>query len=473
MQREPRPAPPPEVQPDDLRASARQLGLKFGSVEGVPSAALHFGAALALAAGPDAGPADTKRAARERERAERAQGLFAAALETADPKLHGDLDAYVAAVTLDNGARLDVQYAHADAVAVAIRIAGGAAADPPSIHGKAALLATLTTTYCAGMGPELLHERFAQLGATLVPRVDPESYGVLLRVPHAHFQEATELALRCMRAPSRDPVHLADTEVRLQRLLRGDDQKLARRARTADLVSPRAPGPLAPWGNPDRVPNLQQRELDQSLRENLVGERWSASVIGPIDVQTTTPWLARRLSDLAREPRFTQPHWDEPDTNLAAELPRKRNGQATFIATWAANLQPSSNLGAQLFARAVAALVGALPGVEVLWHDGDTYRSTAFAAVALRVRADLLDTAPKWLDEAAQSIDDAWLSQALEPAVAEAERTRVAAQAEIAVRAEQITRLRLGASLEKESVEAARKQVVALRAGRPGFTALP
>ncbi|HTU58464.1 MAG TPA: hypothetical protein VMF89_08520, partial [Polyangiales bacterium] len=74
MQHEPQRATPPVAKPDDLRSSARELGLAFGA-EGVAGPRmLSFGAALALAAEPDGGPADMKRQTeREQARREHAQ----------------------------------------------------------------------------------------------------------------------------------------------------------------------------------------------------------------------------------------------------------------------------------------------------------------------------------------------------------------------------------------------------------------
>lgn len=475
MQYEPWAQRPALPQPDDLRASARALGLTFGSEGELNTSGLRFGAALALPAGSDAGPrALPERAAREQERSARVQELWQSTLDQASPELHGDLDQYVAAVTLDNGARIDVQYTQAESVAIAIRVGSGAAADPPSIHGKAALIATLTTMHCAGMGPELLQGRLDQLGATLTARVDAESYGVLLRVPKDNFEAATELALRCMRSPSQDPAHLVEASIRLQQRLRADDQDLAMRAVTADVLSPRAPGPFAPWGHPSRVPNLQPNELAQTLAQNQVGGRWSVGVVGPVEVERTTHWLARRLSDLGSGKQPESPHWDEPSTVLPSEPPLSRDGSgASMLAIWSARGDFSDALGAQLYARALRAMLGALPGVDVIWHDAGAYKQTSYAAVALHVRPDLIDSAPSWLRQTALSIDESWLDDALEPAVADAARIRNAAQAESAVRAEQIARLRLGALLSQPSVESARKQLLALRAAQPGFAAVP
>jgi predicted Zn-dependent peptidase len=474
MQREPPQTAKPSAQADDLRSSARTLGLQFGAEGGTGPRALYFGAALALAAEPDGGPADMKRQSeREQARRERAQKQFDEAIDQADPELSGELDNYVAAVQLKNGARIDVQFMQGSSVAVAIRIANGAASDPSSMHGRAALLATLTSMYCAGMGPELLQGRFEQLGATFSARVDAESYGALMRVPKEHFQEATELLLRCLRTPSRDPVHLAEATARLQHKLKQPDQGRTLRARTASFVSPKAPGPFAPWGDPQRIPNLQPRELEQALRENQVGDRWAIGVVGPVEVETSTSWLARRMADLAATPRTAAAHWDEPQTELPSDPPRSRGLHGTFIAVWSAHGDYPGAVGAELFARAMRALLGALPGVEVQWHEADSYKQTSFAALALRVRQDLLPSAPRWLKEAALSLDNVWLEEALDPAVAEAERLRSAAQAELSVRAEHIARLRLGATFEPPTLDTARKQILALRAAQPGITATP
>lgn len=474
MQLEPPRSVPPEVQPDDLRSSARELGFKFGAEGGAGLRALYFGAALALAAEPDGGPLDMKKhAEREDQRRERAQSQFDEALEQAKPALSGDIDDYVAAVELKNGAHIDVQFMQGESVAVAIRVAQGAGHDPPSMHGRAALLATLTSMYCAGMGPELVQGRFDALGATLSMHVDAESYGALLRVPKQHFEAASELLLQCLRTPSKNPKHLVEAGVRLQQRLKHTEQGLALRARTADFLSPKAPGPFAPWGDPNRIPNTQPRELEQALRDNQAGDRWAVGVVGPVEVKTSAAWLARRLADLPATPRTAAVHWDEPSGVLPSEPPRSRGLHGSFIAVWSARGDQTGAVGAELFARALRALLGALPGVEVLWHGADSYKQTSFAAVALRVRSDLLATAPSWLREAAGSLDDVWLERALEPAVAEAERQRNAAQAELSVRAEHIARLRLGATFEAPTLDAARKQVMSLRAAQPGIVATP
>jgi predicted Zn-dependent peptidase len=353
-------------------------------------------------------------------------------------------------------------------------VALGADQDPALTHGQAALMATLTSTACAGMGPELLHSRFAQLGATLEPRVDGESYGVLVRVPTEQFEAAADLALRCVRTPSRDPRYLVEAGIQLQQRLRRGEASPSLRARAANLVSPRAPGALAPWGDPERIPNVNSRDLEPLLQRLAFGELWAVAVVGPLPVRSHVTWLARRLADLASGTPPKAARYSEPSAALPAELPRSKDGtHAKALAVWTTRGAFQSALGAQLFSRALATMFAAVPGVEVLWRDADSYKETSFAAVALRVRADLVFSLPNLLAGAAHSVEDAWLERALDPAVADAQSAQSAAQAQFAVRAERTARLRLGAAFGPPRLDDARKQLQMLRDSRPGFIPIP
>ena len=460
---------------DDLGSASRELGFDFASGGATAPAGIHFAAALALPAGADPGPAGQgQRSELENKRREHAQSTFERALAQLSPKLKGDSDEYAAAVTLENGAHLDVQFSQGSAVALSIRVGLGAEQDPALAHGQAALLATLTTTACAGMGPELLHSRFAQLGATLEPRVDGESYGVLLRVPTEHFEAAADLARRCVRTPSRDPRYLVEAGVQLQQRLRKLEAPLSLRARAANLLSPRAPGALAPWGDPERIPNVHPKELEQLLQRIAYAELWAVAAVGPLPVRSHVTWLARRLADLASGTPPKAARFSEPSAVLPSELPRSKDGtHAKALAVWTARGAFQSALGAQLFSRALASMFSAVPGVEVLWHDADSYKETSFVALALRMRADLVLSLPNLLAGAAHNVDDAWLERALEPAIKDAKSAQSAAQAQFAVRAERTARLRLGGAFGAPKLDDARKQLQVLRDGRPGFAPLP
>jgi predicted Zn-dependent peptidase len=477
LQLEPRRAALPRLGPDDLAASCRELGLDFGAEELATPSAFRFAAGLTLAAGSDGGPsAQEQQRDTQLRRSEHAQSVWERALAQAEPKTHGDSDALIAQVSLDNGARIDVQFTHGSSVAVAIRVGVGAEHDSPLLHGQTALLATMTSTSCAGMGPELLHDRFERWGATLAPRVDAESYGLLLRVPKEHFDEAFDLALRCMRAPSRDARELVEAEVHLQDHLRKPSAGPALRARAANLVAPRGPGALAPWGDPERVPNIAQHDVEHTFQLTQLGERWAVAVVGPVDVRASVALAARRLADLpSNVPKAAPlPEWVDPAAVLPSELPHTRESSALkLLAVWTARGPFDNPLGARLFTRALATVLTSVPGLEVSWQDADVYKQTSFAALALSARPELAGSLPAILTGALRDLDDAWLERALKPAVAEAADQDSAAQAELATRAERVARQRLGAVFGTPKLESATKLVQALRASRPGFAPLP
>ena len=476
LQVEPSPQLAPPIQEDDLVGSSRELGLAFGA-EGAPAPhTFRFAAGLALAAGFDAGPAaKAQQLTTSEQRMAQAQGVWQSAVKRVEPKTRGEIDNEVAAVTLDNGAAIDVQFTRGDMIAFAIRVGLGAEQDLPLLHGQAALLATLTTTACAGMGLELLHSRFKNLGAELEPRVDSESYGLLVRVPNASFEPALDLALRCMRSPSRVSGDIVEAGALLRQRLRRADRALVLRASAANLVVPRAPGVLAPWGDPERIANVTARDLDQALRATQLGQRWAVAIVGAVDVRASVALVARRLADLAgSSDKPTSGRADKPLPVLPTTLPHNRDGDGIkLLAVWTAQGPSGGELGARVFARATATLLAAVPGIDVLSQDAAAHQTTSFAALGLRVRPDLAAALPALLTGAARSVDDAWLEKALVPLVAQAASAQSAEQARFATRAEQVARQRLGARFGQPNADSAARVVKALRDSRPGIAPLP
>jgi predicted Zn-dependent peptidase len=466
---------PPDAQPplaaDDLISISRRAGISFGADGGEPSESFNFGLGILLAAGPGGGPLDQdKELAEQQHRREHAQDLFARALAEAEPRTRGDVDEYAGSVESENGARIDAQFSQGDDVAIAIRIAPGAEQDSPLMHGQSALLATLTGLACAGMGAELVQRSFADLGASFEVRVDAESYGLLVRAPKAHWQEALDLGLRCARAPSSDPRDFVDATLQLQMRLRAHAGALALRARAAELIAPRAPGRFAPWGDPDRIGNLTQRDFQHAIKVSEQAARWAVSVVGPVPVRSALEYSARRIADFSAGtlPKLV------PLTEVASALPNEgprsnEAGSAKLVAAWSVRGKFRHALGAVLFARSIGALLSAVPGVEVLWQDGDVHDGVGFAAVALRVRTDLSASLGPLLQAAARGIDDAWLDKALDAAANEARAGQSGADAMFSVRAEQVARARLGARFAEPSEKDARELLGALRASQPGW----
>jgi predicted Zn-dependent peptidase len=464
--------PPPGAagsEGDDLASISRSIGLRFGTREAaepnLPD--IQFGTGLLLEGTAGAGPrAKVQLQQSESDRRAQAQQLFQRALAIAEPRTRGEVDDYAAAVVTDNGARIDVQFAHSPYVAIAVRVASGAEQDPADLHGRSALLASLTASACAGLGPERLRDQLAQLGATLEPRVNPESYGLLLRAPSEQWQAALDLALRCARQPSRAPSDFAAAAARLQERFIEGAPELALRARAAVQISPRAPGMCAPWGDAGRIGNLSPRLLAAAFRDSEVGARWSVALVGPVPIADATSRIARRLADLPAGtlPGAAQP--GEPERPAFVVAADAAEG-ATLLATWSARGQFVDRLGAAVFASALHARLAQLAGLEVLWQDADTYSAGAYAALQLRASAEVLPKLPAALAESAARLDQAALDEALERALPLAERTRSSADGEASVRAERLARTRLGANLAPGTRATAEALLQAMRKTTP------
>jgi predicted Zn-dependent peptidase len=464
--------PPPMAagsEGDDLASISRDIGLRFGTGETTTSSApgTQFGAGLLLEGAAGAGPRGKAQLERsEADRRAQAQQLFQRALAIAEPRTRGEVDEYAAAVVTDNGARIDVQFAHSPYAAIAVRVAPGAEQDPTELHGRSALLASLTASACAGLSPERLRDQLAQLGATLEPRVNAESYGLLLRAPRENWQPALDLALRCARQPSRSASDFAAAAARLQERYIEAAPEPSLRARLAMQIAPRAPGMCAPWGDAGRIGNLSPRLLAAAFHDSEVGARWSVALVGPVPIADATGRIARRLADLPAGTLPGVPQPGEPERTPFVVAADVADG-ATLLATWSARGQFVDRLGALVFASALHAWLAQLPGVEVLWQDADTYPAGAYAALELRATAEVLPRLPAALAESAGRLEQAALDEALERALPLAERTRSSADVEASVRAERLARTRLGANLAPATRESAQALLSALRKTTP------
>ncbi|HEX4353289.1 MAG TPA: hypothetical protein VHZ95_10250, partial [Polyangiales bacterium] len=351
-------------------------------------------------------------------------------------------------------------------------IALGSERDPALLHGQAAMLATLTSVACAGMGPELLHDQLVRLGASLEPRVDPESYGLLMRVPKAHWQDGLDLALRCARTPSHQATLFSDAAIQLLSRMHAQGGALSYRARASALIAPRAPGVFAPWGDPTRLGNLNTRNLESAEREIQAATRWAIGIVGPVSVADAVERTARRLADL--EPGSMPKPIVSDALGPQPEIPHALNPSGVnVVAVWSARGKFGHALGARVFARALGTLLGAVEGIELLWHDGDVHGDLAFAAIALHVQPNLAGALPKLLAAAADSFDERVIDRSLEPAIAQARDAQNAADAQIAVRAERIARIRLGAPLGEPSADDAMLVMRALRGAVARWAVVP
>ncbi len=446
--------PPPSAEPapeaDDLlgvsRAFAAQWSNGSAQARAGESAGFSFAAGVLVKGGRGDDPRNPDPNAAERTRAsERMHDALTLALTEARPDTKGTIAELAASVVAGNGARIEVRRQHAERVAIAVRSALGAGEDPPLSHGRAALLATLTATACAGLGPERLNAELAALGATLSPRVDAESYGLLLDVPSARWREGLDLALRCQLEPSRDPVHVADALLRLQGRLGGSQSPLTLRARVAALLAPRAPGLCAPWGHPELLGNVNGAELERVLPRALTGARLSLAIFGDVPPDEAVARAARRVSRL---PAGSLAQRVDAGVPVPPPPAAASSGlDSHLLVVWHAHdaaLSGAGSVSAVVAAGALATALARTPGLRVLARDAGRCGDDAWSALLLRVAAEALPNLPAALTRAVGVVPAPLLAEALQRGLDEAERRTAQAGSQLDVSAERLARERLG-----------------------------
>jgi predicted Zn-dependent peptidase len=295
-----------------VAALVRRLGARWLVQGGTqPDAEWKLGIGVLVAGGRADQPKaeDPDRALRERTLAA-LQSAFELGRAQAAPELQAQRDASALTATLDNGARIELRAQPSELVAVAVRFRPGAGADPPLWHGRAALLATLATSACKGLGPAQLGGELVALGARLAPRVDADSWGVLLLAPAAHWQAALALALDCALHPVLGRAALATARARLLERHGGEEGALALAADVATQLESETPGALAPWGHPERQASVELTALRELWGESAIGSAVSVAAVGPIDLEPALGLVARRLATLpsaARKPSGPRP----------------------------------------------------------------------------------------------------------------------------------------------------------------------
>ncbi|HJL17548.1 MAG TPA: hypothetical protein RMH99_17905, partial [Sandaracinaceae bacterium LLY-WYZ-13_1] len=200
---------------------------------------------------PEAG-ADARLAAQARQRL---RGRLEAAL--APPALEGEaspdtVDARAA------GARIRARRVPgASSVAVAVAFAGGAAEEPPAIHGATALLASVAARACDRIAVEELGARLDALEVRIEPLLTADAWGLRLVGPTARWTELTYLAPRCAAVP-RLPAALVE---RTRAELAARARLRAPLAAAARLLSPANPGRVVPGGSARGLAGLGPGEV--------------------------------------------------------------------------------------------------------------------------------------------------------------------------------------------------------------------
>jgi hypothetical protein len=416
---------------EDLAALTRRLGMRWttqGEAQSVAPCALGIGVLVRGGRADRLVSADPDAPLREKSQAEFTAALQAG-LALGHPKLSGPVDAQKASVALDNGARIEVRQRAGEQVAIAVRFTPGAAADAPLQHGRAALLATLTATACAGMQASELQARLQALGATLEPEVSADSWGVTLTAPAVGWQSALALALDCALRPTLDRATLNAARLRLLERLGPKDGPGALLAATAAAIMPAAPGMLSPWGSRARQASVSLRSLDEFARTSLTGSAVRVGVVGPIVVDEALGMAARRVVELEAAQALPQVRSKPPDDSRSAADPPTQ--QATLgLALVHATLPGGHPAGALAFAALLRTALGQLPGVSATWHAGGLVGETGWAAVALVGAPEALAGAASALPSTVAGLNGASLERAADQAFALAMHAQAATAAE-------------------------------------------
>jgi hypothetical protein len=370
---------------------------------------------------------------------ERAQAAWQEGLALGNPHTSGSADERTASMTLDNGARIELRARASEQVAIAVRFGRGAGSEPPLLHGRTALLATLAATACAGLSQRELTARLQTLGARLEARVDAESWGLLLTAPGSTWQAALSLAVECALHPTLERDELAAARLELRQRLGPLGGPTELRAAAAEQLSPSAPGQLAPWGSPVRQAAVSLPALREAWAESNRGASVVVSAVGPLAIEAAVGWTARRLSELGGK---STPADGLPRSQPAAAANEtlKVNQPTLGIALWRSPMPGADPAGAQAFAAAMRAVLGRTPGVTASWHDGGLSGDGAWAAIALTAPPALLAAVAAQLREVARALPAGSLERAADRAFELAEHARTAAAGSPGTDAEALAR---------------------------------
>jgi predicted Zn-dependent peptidase len=345
------------VRDDEARAARR-------AVPGDAPVAMGVGAIVAGGRADRTGKADpdaeVRRTAQARLTAELRRALAALA-----PARRGGVHDGGAAVVLENGARIDVRRIAAHRRArIEVRVEGGVVEEPPLLHGRTAVLTTAMTHGCVGRPRDALRLRLRQLGASLVPVVTGDAFGLVLDVPREGWREGLDLALACLMAPD---LTSAGVEHARHALLTALGQEPPYRAWAGAAVAPNAPGVVAPWGSRDAVKALARHDLMAAHGSAVVGARVRVKVEGDAPPAEVVERAARRLAQLQRG---SVPPDARPGEALRDPSFLTTGGEkvASVLAFRVAG-EVSDGRATEL-ARRLAAALGGDPGLRVVWSDG-------------------------------------------------------------------------------------------------------
>lgn len=282
---------------------------------------------------------------------------------------------------LDNGVQIEVHRRTTSAAAIAIRFGMGAASDPSNAHGRAALLAEVAARHCDGMDADALAVTLRRMGANLSARVEAGSWGLLLEMPRHQVRAGIDLLLQCALTPTLDRQYVTDTRAAMRGRFLAEEPQSALWAGAGQLLSPGAPGWVAPAGGRASLPGIDTRALAALRAASVRGQTTAIAIVADLDLDELASLAARRLRHLkAGSPRSAErvrPAATAPD-------PERRPFHRAVVG-WRANAGPGGAAGARALAELARAMLANLPGARVVWSGGDADAHGSWAALGLQV----------------------------------------------------------------------------------------
>jgi predicted Zn-dependent peptidase len=403
---------------------------------------------------------------RTRQIAEQIERAYAEGRRQAlEPEIKGDVERDTASVTAANGARIEVRRRDDQQVALAVAVQGGSGFDAAALHGRSALLATLAATACQRMPADRLTVRLEDLGATLEPTVDSESFGLVLTAPSRVWRDALELAMGCALYPSLESTDIVRARLRLRERFGRDGSALWFSHRAAQLISPALPGRIAFWGSPASAANVSEAELSRYAAEAIVGSRLRVAVVGDVPVQEAVERIVRRIGDLPKGTPAQKLAVGRPKGDLNSSfVPQTSEERGDFwvISVWRASGSIDGAQGARAFAALMRAALDERAGVQVVWRDAGSDSAGSWTALGLKVSGDALAGLDPLLGEVAQSLASRSFDQTIDGFAQQAFLADSEAGARSRVEAERLARNRVEAGKKASSFQSIRQVARAL-----------
>jgi len=462
---------------DDLVAVSEQAGLRFCAPGSEPQNAIpvRLGLAATLADEARGGPGNEGRNDARALNTQQDLERMVAEISRA-PSVRGPIGAQAANVVLHNGARVVVQRRDSHNVGIAIRFLARTSEETPSTHGRVALLSLLSSQACEGMGAGALSVRLRLLGASLHPTLDRGGYGLQITAPKDRWRETLELVSHCALRPLLNRRVFRDAQARLLEEL-GPRSPHGRSASVAAQLTPNRPGAVAPWGSA----TTSLLDLDAVVRlhrEVAVGARVALAVVGDVPVTDVVSAAARPLARLVPG-ALAHSAAPAPVAPGVAALA----GEDTPAALIAFRLDGPDldTTGARAFAAVLGRALGQEPSIQVTWLEGGAWNHGAWAAVAVALPLEALETLDSTVASALQAMSAAEGRPEAEQVVTHAIRRHVRMLAEPIHEAQSLVTRALDGELAVERTRALRTFETFSRApphylvsrGRPTANTMP